>query len=46
MMVWNLPDPAWGPQDEMYWWGITDPDGRPRPAFTALQSARQNGTLP
>jgi hypothetical protein len=46
MMVWNMPDPAWGPQDEMYWWSISNPDGSPRPAFLALKAARQNGTLP
>ena len=46
MTVWNMPDSAWGPQDEMYWWGITNPDGSPRPAYTALQNARRDGTLP
>jgi hypothetical protein len=46
MMVWNMPDPAWTPQDEMYWWGITNPDGSPRPAYLALQNARRTGTLP
>ena len=46
MMVWNMPDPAWTPQDEMYWWGITNPDGSPRPAYLALQDARRSGTLP
>ncbi len=46
MTVWNLPDPSWGPEDEQYWWGIANPDGSPRLAYTALQRARQNGTLP
>jgi hypothetical protein len=46
MTVWNMPDPAWGPQQEQYWWGVTNPDGSPRPAYTALQNARRNGTLP
>ena len=46
MFVWNLPDPHWNQQDEKYWWGITDPDGVPRPAYTALHAARRDGTLP
>lgn len=46
MTVWNMPDPAWGPQQEQYWWGVTNPDGSPRAAYTALQNARRNGTLP
>jgi copper chaperone CopZ len=46
MTVWNMPDSNWGPQDEQYWWGITNPDGSPRPAYTALKQARLNGTLP
>jgi hypothetical protein len=46
MLVWNIPDPAWGPQDEQYWWGITNPDGSPRPAYLALRSARRSGILP
>ena len=31
------PDPAWTQQDEQYWWSITNPDGTPRPAYTALK---------
>ena len=46
MLVWNIPDPTWGPQDEQYWWGITNPDGSPRPAYLALRSARRSGILP
>jgi hypothetical protein len=39
MLVWNLPDPRWGPDDEKYWWGILAPDGTPRQAYRALQHA-------
>jgi hypothetical protein len=46
MMVWTLPVPTWGPQDEKYWWAITEPDGTPRPAYLALRQARLDGTLP
>ena len=28
----------WTAADEQYWWCITDPDGSPRPAFTALEA--------
>lgn len=28
----------WTPDDEQYWWCINEPDGAPRPAFTALQA--------
>lgn len=31
-------NPDWSQQDEQYWWCITDPDGTPRPAFTALKA--------
>jgi hypothetical protein len=33
-----IADPDWTPQDEQYWWAITDPDGTPRPAFQALKN--------
>jgi len=31
-------DPDWTPDDEQYWWCITNPDGTPRPAFEALKA--------
>jgi hypothetical protein len=31
-------DPDWDQQDEQYWWAVTNPDGSPRPAYTALKS--------
>ncbi|HEX9016893.1 MAG TPA: hypothetical protein VF960_12950, partial [Chloroflexota bacterium] len=46
MTVWNMPRPDWGPQHEEYWWSIVDPGGAPRPAYTAIQSARRSGALP
>lgn len=32
-----IADPDWTQQDEQYWWAITNPDGTPRPAYTALK---------
>jgi polysaccharide biosynthesis protein PslG len=46
MSVWNLPEPDWTQDREEYWWSIANPDGTPRPAYTALLQARQNGVLP
>jgi hypothetical protein len=46
MVLWNLPDPSWLPEREEYWWGVTNPDGTPRPAFEQLVRARRSGTLP
>jgi hypothetical protein len=37
MTVIYIPDPAWTQQQEQYWWSITNPDGSPRPAYTALK---------
>jgi len=36
-----IADPDWTPDDEQYWWAITEPgypELRPRPAYTALQN--------
>ena len=38
MTVIYIPDPAWTQQQEQYWWSITNPDGSPRPAYTALKT--------
>lgn len=46
MFVWNVASPGWTPQDEQYWWSITNPDGSNRPAFEALVAARATGYLP
>jgi hypothetical protein len=46
MFVWNMPDPTWTQENEQWWWSITNPDGTPRPAYTAIKDARANGTLP
>lgn len=37
MTVIYIPDPSWSQQQEQYWWSITNPDGTPRPAYTALK---------
>ncbi|MEA3309928.1 MAG: hypothetical protein U9Q70_10510 [Chloroflexota bacterium] len=40
LFVWSLPDPAWTPENEEFWWSITDPfhwqSGAVRPAYHAL----------
>ncbi|MBZ0278874.1 MAG: cellulase family glycosylhydrolase [Anaerolineae bacterium] len=36
MTVIYIDDPAWTPQDEEYWWGITTAEGIVRPAFIEL----------
>jgi hypothetical protein len=46
MFVWNMPDPTWTQDFEQWWWGLTNPDGTPRPAYTAIQAARSSGALP
>jgi hypothetical protein len=37
MSVIYLADPSMTQQSEQYWWAITNPDGSPRPAYTALK---------
>ena len=44
MTVIYIPDPAWTQQDEQYWWSITNPDGSPRPAYTALKNLFTSGS--
>ena len=46
MFVWNMPDPTWTADNEQWWWSITETDGTPRPAYTAIQTARASGALP
>jgi hypothetical protein len=46
MFVWNLPDPTWTADNEQLYWSITETDGTPRPAYTMIQAARMDGTLP
>jgi polysaccharide biosynthesis protein PslG len=46
MTVWAFADPEWTQANEQYWWAITEPDGSPRPAYTAIQQARSTGVLP
>ena len=36
MNIWAFSDPAWTPNDEQYWWAITNPDGTPRAAKSVL----------
>ena len=43
MSVIYIPDPGWTQQDEQYWWSITNPDGMPRPAYTALKGFFTSG---
>jgi hypothetical protein len=38
MTVIYILDPGWNQQQEQYWWGITNPDGSPRPAYTSLKA--------
>jgi len=45
MTLWTLPDPAWTTDREEYWWAITNSDGTPRAAYTALLQARRGGAL-
>jgi polysaccharide biosynthesis protein PslG len=43
MTVIYIPDPAWTQQQEQYWWSISNPDGTPRPAYTALKTFFTSG---
>lgn len=46
MTVWAMPDPAWGPEREEYWWSVSNPDGTPRPALDLITDTAQQGLLP
>jgi hypothetical protein len=46
MTLWNLSAPGWSRRNEEYWWSISEPDGRPRLAYTRLLEARRSGQLP
>ncbi len=42
MILIYLPDPAWQPADEEYWWSIVEPDGSgPRPAYIRVANMRK-----
>lgn len=42
MVLIYLPDPAWQPADEKYWWSILEPDGSgPRPAYITVANMRK-----
>jgi polysaccharide biosynthesis protein PslG len=45
MTLWTLADPTWNEKREEFWWAITNPDGTPRPAFTAIKNARAAGQI-
>lgn len=38
MSLIYIADPDWKPENEQYWWAITNPDGTKRPAFDALKA--------
>jgi hypothetical protein len=46
MALWNLAAPGWSRTNEEYWWAITEPDGRPRPAYQRILDARRSAVLP
>jgi hypothetical protein len=46
MTAWTLSAPYWTQDNEQYWWALDNPDGSPRPAYTALQQGRASGALP
>jgi len=35
-------DVAWTPDNEQFWWSLTEPDGSPRPAYFALKELRSD----
>lgn len=40
MVVWNLSD-SLKPDDEKYWFSLLDGDGKPKPAYNAIQQSRK-----
>jgi hypothetical protein len=46
MTAWSVAAPYWTPDNEQYWWAITNPDGTTRPAYDRLAQARATGMLP
>jgi hypothetical protein len=45
MTLWTLTDPSWPKEREEYWWAISNADGSPRQAYTAVKAARLAGQL-
>ncbi len=41
MSVIYIASPTWTPQEEQFWWSITNPDGTTRPAYDRLKRALQ-----
>jgi len=41
MSLVYIADPDWTPEDEQYWWAITNPDGTPRPAYLRLKEMKK-----
>jgi len=44
MVVLYIPDPEWTPNDEQYYWSITNPDGTARPAYNAVKAMPRQAT--
>ncbi len=36
MSLIYLANPQWNPSQEQYWWSVTEPNGKPRPAYSAV----------
>ncbi len=46
MNVIYIADPNWTKENEQYYWSITDPDGKPRPAYLALKALNKDNLAP
>jgi hypothetical protein len=46
MTAWTVAAPYWTPDNEQYWWALTNPDGTTRLAYDLLSQARASGLLP